>query len=333
MAATCPPAYDWAKSSVGMTPCQVASALTVVCDQRQKALEPISPGSTYDGPTVKNQNMCSCSSVVYALTSGCADCQGGIFVGWADWSEDCGQAFPGFFPLGIPANVTVPQWAYFNPNTQPSFDPRLALQVATTPPVVTPPVISQTPPINTSQIEPPQGTSGLPTTEVSLTSIESLPPGSTKTSLPTQNAGFSLDPISGGTGTAGGADHPRNTDQSSVASASSSGSNTGAVAGGVVGGLFFLAILAGLVYWLVMRRRRARVAPSAAYIAAYGTVRPPTTMSHIPFGERSSTPLFASNSNSTYHDVETRGSAYSASRPQTAISDMGRTGTPNPFGR
>ncbi|KAI9459401.1 hypothetical protein BJY52DRAFT_366461 [Lactarius psammicola] len=42
-------------------------------------------------------------------------------------------------------------------------------------------------------------------------------------------------------------------------------SNTGAIAGGVVGGIIAVALIAGVVLWFVIRRRRARSVPSAPY--------------------------------------------------------------------
>jgi len=53
---------------------------------------------------------------------------------------------------------------------------------------------------------------------------------------------------------------------SSSNSSSKSSSNTGAIAGGVVGGVVGAAIIAGIVSWYAIRRRRARSAPSAAYM-------------------------------------------------------------------
>lgn len=53
---------------------------------------------------------------------------------------------------------------------------------------------------------------------------------------------------------------------SSSSSSSKSSSNTGAIAGGVVGGVVGAALIAGIVSWYAIRRRRARSAPSAAYI-------------------------------------------------------------------
>ncbi|PPQ81242.1 hypothetical protein CVT25_015766 [Psilocybe cyanescens] len=69
-------------------------------------------------------------------------------------------------------------------------------------------------------------------------------------------------------------------------------SNAGAIAGGAIGGLLLLAIICGFAYWwIIRRRRRSHMAPSAAYIAAYGSTRPDTSMSSRPLADRSNSVL------------------------------------------
>ena len=46
---------------------------------------------------------------------------------------------------------------------------------------------------------------------------------------------------------------------------SKSSSNAGKIAGGVVGGLAVAALIAGIVFWFIIRRRRARTAPSSEF--------------------------------------------------------------------
>jgi hypothetical protein len=53
-------------------------------------------------------------------------------------------------------------------------------------------------------------------------------------------------------------------------SSSKSNSNGGAIAGGVIGGVVGVALIAGLVAWFTIRRRR-RHAPSADYISSQGS--------------------------------------------------------------
>lgn len=78
--------------------------------------------------------------------------------------------------------------------------------------------------------------------------------------------------------------------------------NAGAIAGGVIGGLLFFAIMCGLAYWLIMRRRRrSHMAPSAAYMAAYGSNRPDTSMSSRPLADRSASVLDLTHGHAERH--------------------------------
>ncbi|KAI0293052.1 hypothetical protein BC826DRAFT_1097725 [Russula brevipes] len=61
-----------------------------------------------------------------------------------------------------------------------------------------------------------------------------------------------------------------NSPESSSAPQSSS-SKTGAIAGGVVGGVVGAALIAGVVIWFTTRRRRGRLAPSAAFAIDLGS--------------------------------------------------------------
>lgn len=61
----------------------------------------------------------------------------------------------------------------------------------------------------------------------------------------------------------------------------SSGTNVGAIAGGVVGGVVVLGALIALAIFFILKRRRARTAPSAAYGSVFNASAypspPPTT--------------------------------------------------------
>ncbi|KIM49399.1 hypothetical protein M413DRAFT_438580 [Hebeloma cylindrosporum] len=107
-AATCPPAYDWAKNSQGMDPCAVASKLINVCDIDIAPLMQIARDTSYPPPTTDTQTICTCSGPVYALVSACADCQYGLFDPWNVWSQHCSHIFETFF---LHPPVTIPTWA------------------------------------------------------------------------------------------------------------------------------------------------------------------------------------------------------------------------------
>jgi len=57
---------------------------------------------------------------------------------------------------------------------------------------------------------------------------------------------------------------------SSSTSTSHSSSSSGVIAGGVVGGVVGAAMITGVAAWFVVRRRRARSAPSTAYLSGRG---------------------------------------------------------------
>jgi hypothetical protein len=102
-----------------------------------------------------------------------------------------------------------------------------------------------------------------------------------------------------------GASQP--TDQVSAVNLKKS-NHKGSIAGGVVGGIIFLVAIGAVLLWWFQRRRKSRMAPSAAYIAAYGTARPPTLNSFRPgfLAERAGSPLVSnaySNSQSGHYGV------------------------------
>lgn len=89
-------------------------------------------------------------------------------------------------------------------------------------------------------------------------------PESTAVSPPVSTLPLSTSLSSSGTGT--GILLPTNTSQNSHGGG---GSNAGAIAGGIVGGLAGLGIIAALVVWFVMKKKRSKVAPSSAFINNY----------------------------------------------------------------
>lgn len=89
------------------------------------------------------------------------------------------------------------------------------------------------------------------------TATESKPTGTVASTVASTSSDFSTTPYSTPTSSVNGA--------GSSSSGTAKKSNAGAIAGGVVGGTVGLAIIAGLIAFFLMRSRRTRAAPSAAY--------------------------------------------------------------------
>jgi len=211
----------------------------------------------------------------------------------------------------FPKNTTIaiPPWASdFDIYANKPFDPASAQKSS-----------------QTSTVQNSQSTSTMTSTQVTSTGPSSSKTSSTDTTastssfsvlhsnIPAGNDISSSTTLQGSTGILV-ANQP--TDQASSVNLKKS-SHKGAIAGGVVGSLIFLVALGALLLWWFKRRRQSRTAPSAAYIAAYGTARPPTSNSFRPglFAERAGSPLVShaySNSQSgDYRDDEKSTSTYS----------------------
>ena len=64
---------------------------------------------------------------------------------------------------------------------------------------------------------------------------------------------------------------PQSTETPGTASLTShNSSDAGAIAGGILGSLLVVALIVGLAAWYLIRRRRARSAPSTAYLSLHG---------------------------------------------------------------
>ncbi|KAF8201799.1 hypothetical protein BJ912DRAFT_518582 [Pholiota molesta] len=319
--ATCPPVFDWAKNLGNLDPCAVGSSLIGLCNTsgQFQGLVPLSSGAVYPLPTSDNENKCTCSSVVYALVSVCSACQNAAYTSWSDWTSFCGSVYTPKFP--VHTDISIPQWAIFDVQAEPTFNiTRAQNSVTPTPPSVTD-IPSPTEANSTSMTSTPttettssEGPSSRIPTSIDPVVSEVLPSSSNIATLSQTTSSADIVPIT----QASGADPTSitSTDQSQShpvsATSTKKGSNTGTVAGGTVAGIIILLIIGALVFWWIRRQRRSRMAPSAAYIAAYGTARPPTNMSQRPYQGRAISPFVTdANSNVPYYDEDFRASAYS----------------------
>ncbi|KAF8503278.1 hypothetical protein F5888DRAFT_1903811 [Russula emetica] len=206
--------------------------LAAVCNNGAFSISPLLPQRSYLGPDgPDNGDTCKCNTVAYNLISACDACQGGQWTSYSSWSYNCTSvATPGTFPDAIPAVTRVPYWAYLNPTGVRSSCYPLFL-------------------LDRFSLHPQSGY-----WNESLAQIVGDSPEVTgsASNVPSSTRGQST--IAPGT-------------SSRVSSSSSkSNSNAGAIVGGVVG----VALIAGLVAWLTIRRRRRR-APSAEYISGQGS--------------------------------------------------------------
>ncbi|KAB5590035.1 hypothetical protein CTheo_6530 [Ceratobasidium theobromae] len=126
---TCDGAFDWAKNSKGQSPCLVAAYLQGACyPDRHWNVTSLSPGTEYLAPSGNAATGCACSSPVYQLLSACAACQGQSYLSWGQWTTNCPPAriSNGSFPLQVPTDTAIPQWALAAIRPEAYFDPQVA---------------------------------------------------------------------------------------------------------------------------------------------------------------------------------------------------------------
>ncbi|KAF6764301.1 hypothetical protein DFP72DRAFT_419832 [Ephemerocybe angulata] len=114
--ATCS-AQMWTFNSKGQSPCVVATALERVCSPGAALrLTPlrVDLGYVYLGPSsvFETHSGCLCNSVYYSLMCACSVCQGGNYMRWLPYIENCTSVDTGGFPQPLPQGYSVPHWAY-----------------------------------------------------------------------------------------------------------------------------------------------------------------------------------------------------------------------------
>ncbi|KAJ3744841.1 hypothetical protein DFH05DRAFT_1491054 [Lentinula detonsa] len=126
--------YNWASNSLGQNPCDVAERLNSVCTTSNGSyFVELTSDEDYT-LSEEDQNPCLCTSVVYNLVSMCRLCQtddGKVYPTWSQWSTNCSSLNTGF-PLGLPGDTAVPDWAYQDISESDAFNETLAAEVATT---------------------------------------------------------------------------------------------------------------------------------------------------------------------------------------------------------
>jgi len=190
-------------------------------------VDPLPVGSEYTGPWLNQVNPCQCSTVVYSLVAACGLCQNRTADTWSSWQLNCTQVSKSQFPEDIPSGTAIPAWAYLDVTVNDIFNLAAAQ-------------LDDAAPASSATASKP--TAALSSTTPLLTFSDFSTPLATPTTTSGANGG--------GSGTSG---TPKKS------------SNAGAIAGGVVGGIVGLASIAGIVGLFVVRSRRNKAAPSAAY--------------------------------------------------------------------
>lgn len=156
------------------------------------------------------------------------------------------------FPTDIPIGTAIPAWAFIDPTVRKDSFPRVGLVSL---------VFIQTTDRYDAALAQANVSECFSILPLNSADIFIDSPESIATSMKVTGTRATA------TGTGAGA--------SSTAAVAKKSSNAGAIAGGVVGGVVVIGIIAALLTWFIMRRRRARVAPSAAYGSVYTPSMPP----------------------------------------------------------
>jgi len=133
--------FNWMFNAEGQSPCRVAELLADQCAPQGFNIPPLPASEVYFGPTSAQANNCQCGSVFYSLLSGCAACQDRNWVQWTVFTQNCSEVFLTVYPNPIPADTSVPHWAYLNVTVNNDFQVAVASSAvgpeSTAPPTAT----------------------------------------------------------------------------------------------------------------------------------------------------------------------------------------------------
>ncbi|KAH9973130.1 hypothetical protein BGW80DRAFT_1560735 [Lactifluus volemus] len=125
--------FDWTYNSMDQSPCEVTAALANPCYD-SSPIPAIPPGYSYSGPRVNDGITCKCSTVVYSLLSACAACQGGSWISWSNYIQNCsGSDLSRPYVFAIPSGTSVPYWARIDITVKGTWDPDESRAVGDTP--------------------------------------------------------------------------------------------------------------------------------------------------------------------------------------------------------
>ncbi|KDQ18175.1 hypothetical protein BOTBODRAFT_29515 [Botryobasidium botryosum FD-172 SS1] len=130
--AVCRDGYAWMDNEEGQSPCVVYAYLQASCLAGNWTVPALPQNAAYMPPSPMQANACTCSSVTYSTMAACGTCQGSVYTGWGAWIQNCNPTVTnaGKFVSTIPANTSVPKWAFIDPTTSGTFNLTLAQEMA-----------------------------------------------------------------------------------------------------------------------------------------------------------------------------------------------------------
>jgi len=130
--AVCHDGFSWMNNEEGQSPCLVYAYLQASCLVGNWTVPALPSSQAYNPPNIMQANVCTCSSVTYSMMAACGACQGGIYIGWGAWIQNCNPTLvnAGKFVSTIPANTSVPKWAFNDPTSTGTFNLTLAQETA-----------------------------------------------------------------------------------------------------------------------------------------------------------------------------------------------------------
>jgi len=116
----------------GQSPCLVSAYLEGSCLTGHWTVPALPAQQAYNPPSAGQANICTCSTVTYSTMSACGACQTGIFISWGSWASNCAANLKtvGGYPPTIPANTSVPAWAFIDPSSTSTFNQTQAKEIA-----------------------------------------------------------------------------------------------------------------------------------------------------------------------------------------------------------
>ncbi|KAF9463135.1 hypothetical protein BDZ94DRAFT_639058 [Collybia nuda] len=122
--ASCSSDFNWARSSVGTSPCLIAAEVLGACNGGKWNLPSLLDDVDYAPPNVTTANPCFCSWSAYNLLSACSACQGHEehINDWTVYQLSCSLLGLSntYFPKNISSPILIPYWATLDPIKWPN---------------------------------------------------------------------------------------------------------------------------------------------------------------------------------------------------------------------